>query len=131
MPKEFDRTRRVSEQIQRELAQIIQMQLKDPRLGMVTVSAVEVSKDFSNAKVYITVLGQRGTPQAALEILQHAAGFMRHELGQRLRLRIIPHLHFFYDESIARGAHLSALINTAMAKESGKSAEDENGTEEE
>lgn len=116
MPREFNRTRRVAEQIQRELAQLIQMQLKDPRLGMVTVSAVEVSRDFSNAKVFVTVFNKENNPKVALDILQHAAGYLRHELGQVMRLRTIPQLHFHYDESIARGAHLSALIHTAMSK---------------
>lgn len=130
MPKDFDRTRRVAEQIQRELAQLIQFQMKDPRLGMVTVSSVEVSRDFSNAKVYVTVFNKDDSPKQAIEILQQAAGFLRHELGQRLRLRTIPHLHFHYDESIARGAHLSALIHTAMTKNSPQpEQEDEDGTE--
>ncbi|MBI3562239.1 MAG: 30S ribosome-binding factor RbfA [Gammaproteobacteria bacterium] len=115
MPKEFDRSRRVAEQIQRELAQLIQLQLKDPRLGMVTVSAVELSRDFSNAKVFVTVFNQTDNPQQSLQVLQHAAGFLRHALGQALRLRTLPQLHFYYDKSIARGAQLSALIHQAMA----------------
>lgn len=114
MPKEFSRTRRIGEQMQRELAQLIQQEVKDPRLGMVTVSGVEVSRDLSVAKVFVTVLGD-ADPQPSLTVLNRAAGFLRHALGQRLTVRTVPSLRFVYDESVARGARLSRLIDEARA----------------
>lgn len=128
MPKDFERTRRVAEQLQRELAQMIQQELKDPRLGMVTISAVQVSKDMGNAKVFITVFDEQHDRDKTLTALQHAAGFLQHELGQRLHLRTIPRLRFVYDESITRGANLSALIDKAVKEDRAKHHEDENGT---
>lgn len=115
MAREFSRTRRLGEQIQRELAQLIQQELQDPRLGMVTVSAVEVSRDLSNAKVFITVLGENADVDASLKVLNKAAGFLRHELGQRLIMRSLPNLRFVYDASLERGNRLSSLIDQAMA----------------
>jgi len=104
MPKEYERTRRVAEQIQRELAILIQQELKDPRLGMLTISAVQVSKDMSTAKVFITVFNEAQDREKTLAALQHAAGFLQHELGRSLSLRSIPKLRFVYDESIVRRA---------------------------
>lgn len=115
MPKEFSRSKRVAAQIQRELAQLIQLEIKDPRVGMVTLSGVELSNDLSYAKVYFTVLGNNHTPQDAVEALNHASGFLRHELGRRIALRTLPHLTFIYDESVERGASLSALIDASLA----------------
>ena len=111
MPKDFSRTRRVAEQIQRELAELIRREVRDPRLGMVTVTAVEVSRDMSHAKVFVTVLGKdEEESKISIGILQKLAGYLRHELGRAMRLRIIPELHFHYDSAIARGQDLSALI---------------------
>jgi ribosome-binding factor A len=126
MPKEFERTRRVAEQIQRELAILIQQELKDPRLGMITISAVKVSKDMGTAKVYITVFDEAHDREKTLEALQHAAGFLQHELGRQLSLRSIPKLRFVYDESIVRGAELSALIDKAVREDRAKHREDNN-----
>lgn len=120
MPKDFNRTRRIAEQMQRDLALLIQQEIKDPRLGMVTVSGVDVSRDLSLAKVYITVLGEDADIEQTLEILQKASGFLRHELGQRTIMRSLPQLKFFYDESISRGAELSELINEAIASDESK-----------
>ncbi len=117
MAREYNRTDRVAEQIRRELAVLIQQELKDPRVGMATVSEVRVSSDLTHAKVYVTVLD--GPEQAAetLAALNHAAGFLRRELGRRLVLRVIPQLRFFHDEVPARGAALDALIETAVARD--------------
>jgi len=125
MPKEFERTRRVAEQIQRELAVLIQQELKDPRLGMVTISTVRVSKDMGTAKVFITVFDEAQDRSKTLEALQHAAGFLQHELGRSMSLRTIPKLRFVYDESIVRGAELSALIDKAVKEDRDKHHEDE------
>lgn len=114
MPKEFSRTRRVGEQIQRELADLIRTEVKDPRVGMVTINAVDVSKDLGHAKVFITVMNEEQRQQT-LDGLQRAAGFLRSELGRRMFIRSVPQLHFHYDESVSRGAHLSSLIDQAIA----------------
>jgi ribosome-binding factor A len=114
MTKDFSRTRRIGEQMQRELAILIQQEIKDPRVGMVTVSAVEVSRDLSHAKVFITVLNTKQDISTTLEILNRAGGFLRHELGRRMVLRTVPALHFVYDESMVRGNELSRLIDEAV-----------------
>ena len=122
MPKDYSRTRRVGEQIQREMAQLVQQEIKDPRLGIVTISAVKLSKDMSHANIFFTILGDgekndKNTIDETVKILEGAAGFLRHELAKRMQLRIVPHIHFKYDESIAYGNDLSALINKAMGME--------------
>ncbi|MAT66451.1 MAG: ribosome-binding factor A [Gammaproteobacteria bacterium] len=117
MPKDYPRTRRVGEQIQRELAMLVREEIKDPRLGMTTVSAVHVSRDFSHAKVYVTVLGDAGVQHQSLEVLRRAAGFLRRELGRRMLIRTVPELHFVYDESIERGSRLDALIEQAVTED--------------
>lgn len=114
MPKEFSRTRRVGEQIQRELSELIRTEVKDPRVGMVTINSVEVSKDLGHAKVYVTVMDDAQREQT-IQGLQRAAGFLRSELGRRMFIRAVPQLHFHYDESVARGARLSSLIDAALA----------------
>jgi ribosome-binding factor A len=115
MPREFPRTRRVGEQIQRELAGLLREELKDPRLGMISVSGVEVSRDLAHARVYVSVLGGEETVVETLKVLNKAAGFLRHQLGQRMRIRVIPQLRFLYDESLAEGARMDALIAAALA----------------
>jgi len=117
MPREFPRTRRVGEQIQRELAELIRTELKDPRLGMVSISAVQVSRDLGHAKVYASVLGSEEQSTESVKVLNHAAGFLRHKLGKLLHMRVIPELHFFLDRSLEEGARLGALINEAIASD--------------
>ncbi len=114
MPRDYPRTLRVAEQIQRELAELIRLEVKDPRVGMVTLTGVEVSPDYGHAKVFFTLLGSDAQIAAAVAGLNHAAGFLRHELGHRVKLRGIPQLHFTYDESVERGIRLSQLIDTAV-----------------
>ncbi len=123
MPREFSRTRRVGEQIQRELADLIRTEVKDPRVGMVTVNSVEVSKDLGHAKVFVTVMDD-SQRQQTIDALQRAAGFLRSELGRRMVIRTVPQLHFHFDESVTRGAHLSSLIDAALADDR-KKHEDE------
>ncbi len=117
MPKDFSRTRRVGEQIQREMAQLVQQEIKDPRLGLVTISAVKLSKDMSHANIFFTILNDEQSVEETLKILDGASGFLRHELAKRMQLRIVPHIHFKYDESISYGNELSSLINKAMGME--------------
>jgi len=112
MAKDFSRSKRVAEQIQRELADLLQFELKDPRVGMATITEVEVSGDLSHAKIYFIV---HERPDEALIGLQAAAGFLRSQLSKRLLLRSVPQLHFVYDSAIDRGIHMSQLIDEAIA----------------
>jgi len=121
MAREFKRTDRVAEQLQRELAQIIQLEVRDPRVGMVTVCAVDLSRDLHYATVYVTFLGIDETvkaTQAAIDILNDAASFIRTLIGKRMRMRAVPHVKFMFDESISRGRDLSSLIDQARDKDS-------------
>ncbi len=115
MPKEYSRTLRVGEQIRRELAVLVQQEVKDPRLGIVTITDVELSTDLTHAKIYITVLDEEGDAQKSVTVLNHAAGFLRHELARRMVLRLTPSLHFYYDRTIKHAADLSALIDRVVA----------------
>lgn len=116
MVQEFSRTQRVGGQIQRELAQIIQQELRDPRLGLVTISAVEVSKDMTHAKVFVTVMNPDRDAEATLKVLKKASGFLRHALGKRILLRVLPELHFVYDGSLDEGMRISALLDAVAAE---------------
>jgi ribosome-binding factor A len=110
------RGRRVADQIQRDLSEIISMELKDPRVGMVTLTEVQVTPDYAHAKVYFTLL--KDSPDAVrgtLEGLNKAAGFLRNQLGKRLHIHTLPQLHFIHDTSTLRGMAMSALIDQAMA----------------
>jgi len=121
MPREFPRTRRVGEQIQRELAALIHDELRDPRLGMVSISSVQVSRDMAHAKIHVSVLGKDEQVSDSLGVLNHAAGFLRHKLGKILHMRVIPVLRFYHDRSLEEGARLGALINEAIASDKGNS----------
>ncbi len=124
MPREFPRTRRVGEQIQRELAALIHDELRDPRLGMVSISSVQVSRDMAHAKIHVSVLGKDEQVSDSLGVLNHAAGYLRHKLGKILHMRVIPVLRFYHDRSLEEGARLGALINEAIASDKGN-ADDE------
>ena len=117
MPAEFSRTERLSEQIKRDLALLIQRELKDPRIGMVTLNFVDLSKDLSYADVNITVLVADDSDEKIIEsltILNEASTFLRMELGRALKVRKVPHLRFHYDDSLKRGARINALIHQAL-----------------
>lgn len=119
--KGFSRSERVNEQIQRELAELIRTELKDPRLAshmkLVTLTGVEVTPDYAHAKVFYTSLSGEEHRQAVDHGLKAAAGFLRRELGRRIRIHQIPELHFHYDTSVERGTHLSQLIDEAVASD--------------
>ena len=117
MPREFSRSRRVEEQVKRLLAELIRREVKDPRLGPVTVTAVEISKDLGHARVFVTPFAGLGDPAHVVETLQHAAGYLRHELRKAMSLRVTPELDFRLDESIERGARLSRLIDEAVTSD--------------
>ncbi|HYC45932.1 MAG TPA: 30S ribosome-binding factor RbfA [Burkholderiales bacterium] len=115
MPKDYPRTRRIAEQIQRELADLIRLELKDPRVpALVTITDVEVSPDQSHAKVFFTLMGDERLIADASEGLNRAAGFLRTQLARRMKLRTIPQLDFRYDASVERGVRLSHLIDEAV-----------------
>lgn len=118
MPKDYSRTLRIADQIQRELADLIRNELKDPRIGMITLTGVDVSQDYAHAKIFYTTLRSESDNFLIQNGLENAAGFLRSQLLHRLKLRVIPQLHFIYDKSIERGARLSQLIDEAVARES-------------
>lgn len=111
----FARVDRVKEQILRELAEMIRKDLKDPRTGFVTLTEVDVTRDYAHAKVYFTVLDE-ATREETQKVLDSSVGFLRKELGKRISLFNTPQLHFIYDESVVRGMNLSRLIDQ-VAKE--------------
>lgn len=120
MPKEFSRSSRVAEQIQRELAELIQLELKDPRVGLITVTGVDLSADYAHAKVYYTTLADAAARGGIDAGLRRASGFLRRELGRRIRIHTLPELHFVYDASVERGDRLSRLIDEAVQADHNK-----------
>ena len=127
MAKEYSRTQRVADQMQRELALLIQREVRDPRVGMITVTGAEVSRDLAHAKVFVTLMGEASDAAIAenLAALKDASGFLRVQLGRSMKLRSIPQLHFHYDESVRRGVHLSSLIERAVAEDRQHARDDE------
>src|SRR3990172_5134954 len=109
------RRRRVAEQIQRELSQILRTELKDPGVGMITITDVEVSPDLAHAKVFFTTLGDAEVLAHTQAGLRRAAGFLRSALGRRIKVHNTPELHFEYDASVERGVRLTQLIDAAVA----------------
>jgi ribosome-binding factor A len=114
LAKNTSRAGRLADQIQRELAELIRGELKDPRVELVTITDVEVSGDSHHAKVFFTTLRGDDAIQPALDGLHSASGLLRSRLAKVLRTRTVPELHFVYDESIERGARLSRLIEQAV-----------------
>lgn len=114
----FSRSDRVSEQIRRELADLIRFHLKDQRIAarmtLVTLSSVEVTPDYAHAKVFYTSMADPSANAAIAEGLAHSASYLRRELGKRLRIHHIPELHFVFDPSVQEGARLSQLIDAAV-----------------
>jgi len=108
------RRARIADQIQRELAELVRTEVRDPRVGMVTLTGVEVSRDQSHAKVFFTVLGPEAAARDAGEGLSRASGFLRSQLAHRLSTRSVPELHFEHDASVERGMRLSKLIDEAV-----------------
>lgn len=124
MAQEYTRIQRVGDHLKRELALLIQQEVRDPRVGMVNVNEVEVSRDLSHAKVFVTFVGER-VDQActeALQALNKAGGFLRSRIASTNHMRTTPRLFFVLDVSIQRGAHLTALIDKALAADSGHRA---------
>ena len=115
MAKEYSRTQRVADYLQRELAGLIQHELRDPRLGMVSVTGVQVSRDMGHARVYYTVLNADSSEEAVevTEVLNRASGFLRSELSRDSSMRSVPQLRFYFDTSVGQGRHMEDLISRA------------------
>jgi ribosome-binding factor A len=126
MAKEFSRSTRVAEQMQRELADLLMFEVKDPRIGMVTVTAVEVTGDMAHAKIFYSapqaksttkpnIANHTKTLQSIQNGLENSAGYLRTQVAKRMLLRTVPQLHFVYDESIDIGIKMAQLIDAARA----------------
>ncbi|HET8817678.1 30S ribosome-binding factor RbfA [Pseudidiomarina aestuarii] len=122
MGKDFSRTDRVGQQYQREIAMILQREIKDPRVSLVTVSAVEVSRDLAYAKVFVTFMqDDDNAVKAGLKVLNEASGFIRSLLGKRVRARITPELRFVHDPSLNEGIRMSRLVDEAIRNDKQRS----------
>ena len=126
MPREFTRSDRVSDAIQRLLAKLIPQEMRDPRIGMVNVNEVTVTRDMAYAKVYVTFVGNDSDEEGAqgAKLLNGAAGFLRSLLAKELSMRSVPKLQFFYDKTAIRGQALSNLIDRALADDRARHSDD-------
>lgn len=131
MPREFKRADRVADAVQRSLAQIIQQEVRDPRLGMVNVNSVSVSKDLAIAKVYVTFVGIDSSEdaEASVKILNNASSYVRNLMAKDLNIRTTPKLLFYFDKSTVQSQQLSNLIDKAVAKDKAQHQQDDDGTE--
>jgi len=129
VPRDFNRSERVAGTLRRELAQLIQMEVKDPEVGFVGLSDVEVSRDLSHAKVFVTVF-ETEKAASSVKALNRAAGYLRRRLGQEMRIRSVPELHFQHDASVETGQRMDNLIDAAVASDHNESGETEHDTEE-
>lgn len=114
MPRDFKRSERVAGTMRRELARLIQLELKDPEVGFVGLSDVEVTRDLAHARVFVTVFDPDKAARS-IEALNKAAGFLRRRLGQEMRIRTVPELHFEHDASVETGQRIDDLIEAALA----------------
>ena len=119
----YKRAERVSDQMKQEIADILMRKVKDPRIGFVTVTDVEVADDLRNAKVFVSVYGT--DKEKTLKGLESASPFIRSELGKRMRMKFVPELLFRYDESVERGAHIMELLHGIEEKDEDKAGGDE------
>lgn len=127
MPREFKRSDRVADAIQRSIARILQMELRDPRLGMANINSVSVSKDLAIAKVYVTFVGEDDTSESEerVEILNNAASYIRNLMSKDLSIRTTPKLQFIFDKTSVSGQALSRLIDQAVAADRAHASDDE------
>ena len=112
--KGFQRSDRVAEQIRRDLADLIRVELKDPRVGMISLTDVQLTPDYAHAKVFFTTLQSEHLEEIQTG-LKRASGFLRRELGRRIHIHTLPELHFVFDNSLEHGANMSLLIDQANA----------------
>ncbi|MFI4938042.1 MAG: 30S ribosome-binding factor RbfA [Candidatus Berkiellales bacterium] len=117
MPRDFSRTDRVADQIQKELSLMIIQEINDPRVGMITLSGVEVSKDLAHAKIFVSVMAEKSADET-IKALNKAAGFLRSLLAKKIKMRIIPTLHFIYDDTTLKANRISRLIDEACSENS-------------
>lgn len=123
MPREFNRSERVSGQLRRELAKLMQHEVQDPAVGFVSLSDVEVTRDLAHAKVYVTVFEEEKASKS-IAALNRASGYLRRRLGQELHIRAVPELHFIHDASVETGARMDELIASAVASDKRSSGDD-------
>lgn len=121
----FKRAERVSDQMKQEIADILMRKIKDPRIGFVTVTDVEVADDLRNATVYVSVYGSDAEKEASLKGLRSASPFIRSELGKRMRMRFVPELLVRFDATVERGAHIMELLREIEEKKDKKDPGDE------
>lgn len=126
MSREFKRSDRVAQELQKEIAVILQREVKDPRIGMVTVSDVEISRDLAYAKVFVTFLfdSDETAVSRGLEGLNKASGYIRTLVGKAMRLRIVPELKFFYDQSLVEGMRMSNLVTNVIRQDEARHVEE-------
>lgn len=123
MAKEFSRSRRVAQQLQQEIARILQRDVKDPRVGMVTVSSIDVSRDLAYAKVYVTFFNidnDEARIKEGIEALESASGYIRSLVGSAMKLRIVPELQFLYDNTLVEGMRMSNLVSEVRSNDKQK-----------
>ena len=124
MPREFLRSERMAEQVRRELAEIVRDEIKDPRLGFVSFTEVRMSRDLSHAVIYCSFYNTEKQDEA-INVLNRAVGFIRKEIGRRIRARIVPTLKFTIDESVTRGVAMDDLISEAIKSDDKNSSNEE------
>ena len=131
MAREFTRSQRVADYLQRELSTLIQREVRDPRVGMISVTGVDVSRDIGHAKIHYTVLGADGSEEAkeSTEVLNKAAGFLRSQLSRDSNMRSVPQLRFYFDNSVGRGRYMEDLIGRAADADKNLVGEDEPGAD--
>ncbi|MBE2895317.1 30S ribosome-binding factor RbfA [Pasteurellaceae bacterium HPA106] len=127
MAREFSRSQRVAQEIKKEIAVILQREVKDPRIGMVTVSDVELSRDLEHAKIFVTFLFDQdeSAVQKGMQGLHEASGYIRTLLGKAMRLRVVPELRFEYDNSLVEGMRMSNLVTQVVNDDNAKHKDDE------
>ncbi len=127
MSREFKRSDRVAQELQKEIAVILQREVKDPRIGMVTVSDVEVSRDLAYAKIFVTFLfdNDQSAIEQGMKGLEKASPYIRSLIGKAMRLRIVPELRFIYDQSLVEGMRMSNLVSNVIKNDEAKHKEDE------
>ena len=127
MSREFKRSDRVAQELQKEIALILQREVKDPRIGMVTVSDVEVSRDLAYAKIFVTFLfdNDQSAIEQGMKGLEKASPYIRSLVGKAMRLRIVPELRFIYDQSLVEGMRMSNLVSNVIKNDEAKHKEDE------
>ncbi|NRA85625.1 MAG: 30S ribosome-binding factor RbfA [Gammaproteobacteria bacterium] len=125
MAREFSRSRRVAQQLQKELAMIVMREIKAQEFGMITINEVDLSRDLSYAKVYFTLLND--SPELikkAVEMLNETAPYIRSLMGSKMKLRIVPELRFYYDKSLSEGIRMASMVTKAVREDKEKSNND-------